>query len=184
MDAEIIVEMLSRIKALERDVAELKQKIADGENETVPSPETARRITYKVGCRPLREFEEDGMPLVPERKRDTTRYVFEGSSYPKNRLVYAVVKRYVIDHPEISCTELRLVFDKSLQGSLGVVEKVEIAKQRGDEEYHRRFFAERNEILHLRDGDMVVCTQWGILNIPRFLTVARQLGYQIEEIPQ
>ncbi len=170
MDAEIVVELFSRIKALERDVAELKEKISGMENSPVPSFDFPPRHVM------------NSRPLLPERKRDTTRYTFDGVVYSKKGLVYAVVKKYVIDHPEISCTDLRLVFDKSLQGSIGVVEKVDIAKQRGETEYRIRFFSDENEVLHLRDGDMVVCTQWGIMNIPRFLAVAKRLGYQITAI--
>ena len=172
MDAEIVVELLGRIKALERDVAELKQKLAEMERGPAPTAPIPQR-----GAVPM-----DSGSFAPERRRDTTRYAFDGAVYSKKGLVYAVVKRYVSDHPEVTCADLRLVFDRSLQGSLGVVEKVEIAKMRGDTEYRVRYFAAENEILHLRDGDMVVCTQWGILNIPRFLTVAKQLGYQIEAI--
>ena len=172
MDAEIVVELLGRIKALERDVAELKQKISGMGN-----------VSDLFGEAPF-EKAASSRPLIlgPERKRDTTRYAFDGGVYTKKGLVYAVVNKYVSGHPEISCAELKLVFDKSLQGSIGVVEKVEIAKLRGEEEYRRRFFADKNEILHLQDGDMVICTQWGILNIPRFLTVANQLGYHITAI--
>lgn len=169
MDAEIVVELLSRIKALERDVAELKQKVSELNNSPGSSFEAS------LG-------EASGKPFFPERKRDTTRYSFDGGVYSKKGLVYAVVKRYVADHPDLSCDELKRAFDKSLQGSLGVVERVEIAKLRGEAEYRVRFFSDVDQILHLRDGDMVVCTQWGILNIPRFLTVAHQLGYQIQSI--
>lgn len=172
MDAEIVVELLSRIKALERDIAELKQKISDMENVSgIPD----KALLYDHDASP-KLFSE------PERKRDTTRYAFDGGVYTKKGLVYAVVKRYIADHPEASCADLKRVFDKSLQGSLGVVEKVEIAKLRGEAEYRIRFFADEDEILHLCDGDMVVCTQWGILNIPRFLMVAGQMGYQINAI--
>ena len=172
MDAEIIVELFSRIKALERDVAELKQKLSGTESASGISDETL----YGKIVSPK--------PLIPdpERKRDTTRYSFDGVVYSKKGLVYAVVKRYVAEHPEITRAELKRVFDRSLQGSLGVVENVEIAKQRGDAEFRVRFFANEDEILHLVDGDMVVCTQWGILNIPRFLIVAERLGYQINAI--
>ena len=176
MDAEIIVELFSRIKTLERDVALLSQRVSD----------IQKIVDAKNGSESFPELSAprgimSSKPLI-ERKRDTTRYAFDGGVYTKKGLVYAVVKQYVADHPEISCAELKGVFDKSLQGSIGVVEKVEIAKLRGDEEYRRRFFADNHEILHLGDGDMVVCTQWGILNIPRFLTVANQLGYQITAI--
>lgn len=174
MDAEIIVELLSRIKALEREVDQLSQRVTE-----------IRKILDDEGEAPFLEMAAhmnmSSKPLT-ERKRDTTRYAFNGGIYSKKGLVYAVVGRYVAEHPDLSRDELKRTFDKSLQGSLGVVENVEIAKQRGDAEYRVRFFADDKQILHLRDGDMVVCTQWGILNIPRFLTVARQLGYQIEAL--
>ena len=174
MDAEIIVELLSRIKTLEREVEQLSQRVAEVQkilDDEGEAPFLDMTAHMKMSSKP---------PI--ERKRDTTRYAFDGGIYSKKGLVYAVVKRYVADHPGLSRDELKRAFDKSLQGSLGVVENVEIAKQRGDAEYRVRFFSDEAEILHLRDGDMVVCTQWGILNIPRFLTVARQLGYQIEAI--
>ncbi len=173
MDAEIVVELLSRIKALERDVAELKQKLS-GEDS---------RLGEDIEETPVNGIMNSKRLVMPDRNtRDTTRYAFNGGVYTKKGLVYAVVKNYVDGHPNITRDGLKRVFDRSLQGSLGVVENVEIAKRRGDPEYRVRFFTDENEILHLADGDMVVCTQWGIMNIPRFLAVAEQLGYQIKAI--
>lgn len=172
MDAEIVVELLSRIKALERDVAEIKSKLSEMESHTGEYIEEE----------PV-DFVMRSKRLMPDRNtRDTTRYAFNGGVYTKKGLVYAVVKNYVDGHPNITCDDLKRVFDKSLQGSLGVVENIELAKRRGDAEYRVRFFTDEKEVLHLTDGDMVVCTQWGIMNIPRFLTVAEQLGYQIKAI--
>ena len=173
MDAEIVVELLSRIKALERDVAELKQKLSKDESH----------LGEYVEETPFTDVMNSKRLVMPDRNtRDTTRYAFNGGVYTKKGLVYAVVKNYVDGHPGITCDGLKRVFDKSLQGSLGVVENIELAQRRGDAEYRVRFFTAENEILHLTDGDMVVCTQWGIMNIPRFLAVAEQLGYQIKAI--
>ena len=72
------------------------------------------------------------------------------------------------------------VFPKQLQGSIGVVADIETAKQRKD--YDLRFFTDDDEIVHLSNGEMVVCSQWGILNIPNFVEHARTLGYEINEI--
>ena len=44
------------------------------------------------------------------------------------------------------------------------------------------FFAKEDEILRLVDGNMFVCSQWGILNIPNFIKRAEQLGYEIQQI--
>ena len=106
--------------------------------------------------------------------------MFAGNVYLKNRLVLAVVQEYLKGHPDILKADLKRVFSKSLQGSIGVVEEVEIATKRID--YEIRFFVKPNEVLHLCDGDMYVCNQWGVLNIVNFLKVAEQLGYEIESI--
>ena len=61
-----------------------------------------------------------------------------------------------------------------------VVELENVAIQRKD--YQVRFFAKEKEVLRLPDGNMLVCSQWGILNISNFIKRAEQLGYSIEQI--
>ena len=154
---ELILDMLNRIVRLEKEVELLKKEKISSE---VISKET----------------------FVEERpvQRDKTRYMFNGNVYLKNKLVLGVVKDYVSKNQTITCNELKRVFDKSLQGSIGVVEYEHIAKQRKD--YQVRFFAKEDEILQLIDGNMFVCSQWGVLNISNFIKRAEQLGYQIEQI--
>ena len=91
-----------------------------------------------------------------------------------------VIKDYISKNTSITSKELKTVFDKSLQGSIGVVEDEMIAKQRKD--YQVRFFSKDDEIIRLTDGNMFVCSQWGILNIVNFIKRAEQLGYKIEQI--
>lgn len=66
------------------------------------------------------------------RQRDKTRYMFKGNVYLKNKLVLAVLQDYVENNPHIRCNELKSMFDKSLQGSIGVVENEAIANRRKD----------------------------------------------------
>ena len=110
--------------------------------------------------------------------RDKTRYMYEGKVLPKNRLVLAVVNQYVKDYnPDF--IELQQAFDKSLQGSLNVVEKMENAQKIKD--CAKRYFVQDSFVL--KDGtEVVVCTQWGIFNIIKFIKQANLLGYNIEEI--
>lgn len=110
--------------------------------------------------------------------RDKTRYMYEGKVLPKNRLVLAVVNQYVKDYnPDFN--ELQQAFDKSLQGSLNVVEKMENAQKIKD--CAKRYFVQDSFVL--KDGtEVVVCTQWGIFNIIKFIKQANLLGYNIEEI--
>ena len=162
--ANIILEMLDRIKTLEKEVELLKKE----------------RAVAPVAL-PHAAFPSEFAHTAPmPSKRDTTRYMFESNVYLKNRLVLAVVRAYLRDNPDITREELKNVFPKSLQGSIGVVEYAEEAAMRGD--YTVRFFAKQEEILHLVDGDMYVCSQWGILNIPNFIKIAEQLEYKIESI--
>lgn len=166
--ANIILEMLDRIKKLEQDVSELKrlQKVdevmpTDRGNKYVATPTQTYTIPYIA-------------------KRDTTRYMFQGNVYLKNRLVLTVVKAYVAQNATITRQQLKQAFDKTLQGSIGVVENIEIAALRSD--YEVRFFTKPDEVIHLTDGDMYVCSQWGILNIPNFIKRAEQLKFEIEPI--
>ena len=166
--SQIILELMARIQTLEKEVAELKKNTISSLQSPQTNTETNRYIQACVS-RP-----------VPEGKRDTTRYMFENNVYLKNRLVLAVIHAYVRDNPNITREELKTVFPKSLQGSIGVVEFAEIARLRSD--YTVRFFTKEEEIVHLDDGDMYVCTQWGILNISNIIKCATQLDYNIEAI--
>lgn len=154
---ELILDMLNRIVKLEKEVELLKDQ-----------KESAETISKEK--------------LIEEKpiQRDKTRYMFNGNVFLKNKLVLAILKDYVSKNQAITCNELKTVFDKSLQGSIGVVEYEIIARQRKD--YQVRFFEKEDEILRLVDGNMLVCSQWGILNISNFIKRAEQLGYQIEQI--
>ena len=154
---ELILDMLNRIVKLEKEVELLKKE--KSKKEEIP------KETF-VEERPV--------------QRDKTRYMFNGNVYLKNKLVLALVKDYVSKNKDITCNELKMVFDKSLQGSIGVVEYEHIAKQRKD--YQVRFFEKEDEILRLVDGNMMVCSQWGVLNISNFIKRAEQLDYTIEQI--
>ena len=119
-------------------------------------------------------------PVKLDTKRDKTKYMFNGKIHPKNRLVLAVITQFVqTNNP--SFEELSSTFDKSLQGSLNVIELLDEASKIKDAT--KRYFMEKNEQLTLSDGNtVVVCTQWGIFNIPRFIKQANLLGFEITEI--
>ena len=111
--------------------------------------------------------------------RDKTKYMFEGKVYAKNRLVLSIVKKFVEDNNPTR-DQLFSVFDKSLQGSLGVVEVYENAIKISDAS--KRFFLKEDDIIKLKDARVVVCTQWGIFNIVKFIKQAQSLGYNIDTI--
>ena len=155
---ELILDMMNRIIKLEKEVESLKVR----ENK------------------PFEHVVKDDKKGDASQQRDKTKYLFNGNVYHKNKLVLAVVKSYVEHNPGLSCGELKAAFNKSLQGSIGVVEYETVAKRRND--YSVRFFSREEEILHLADGNMFVCTQWGIGNITNFIKRAEQLGFEIQSI--
>ena len=161
---DLILDMLNRIAKLEKEVECLKNEKQLNIVKNTESP-----IIEK-------NFEDSERP----QQRDKTRYMFNGNIYLKNKLVLAIVKDYISKNSQITCNQLKNIFTKSLQGSIGVVEEENIAKQRKD--FHVRFFCKEDEILQLVDGNMLVCSQWGILNISNFIKRAAQLGYKIEQI--
>lgn len=111
--------------------------------------------------------------------RDKTKYMYNGVIYSKNRLVLAVVSDYVLQNPKIKFEELNMVFDKSLQGSLGVVRLFLEIKNHTDAS--KRFFT--NDLISLYSGEkVVVCTQWGSFNIGRFLLRAESLNFTITKL--
>lgn len=157
MDQDII-KLLQRIENLENRVTVLEEKLTmNGNKENI-------------------NLSSDSVS-----NRDKTKYVFNGKILPKNRLVFNIIKDYVNKNSSISLLDLQNVFDKSLQGSLQVVDSLSDVMLIKD--YGKRYFCNDDEILKLDNGEqVVVCTQWGIFNIKKFLLVARQLGYQIDEI--
>ncbi len=113
-------------------------------------------------------------------KRDKTKYMYNGKIYAKNRLVLAVIKDYTAKH-KCSFDELRKAFDKSLQGSRNVVEKLSNVQKMSDGA--KRYFLKDADIIELKDSTkVVVCTQWGIFNIKKFIFYATSLGFCIEII--
>ena len=116
---------------------------------------------------------------LKESGRDKTKYMFEGKIYPKNRLVLAIIKRYA-EQNNPTYEELNNVFDKSLQGSLKVVELYTEALKISDAA--KRYFLKEEDVLTLHNQRVVVCTQWGIFNIVKFIKVANNLNFNIETI--
>ena len=111
--------------------------------------------------------------------RDYSKYEFNGTIYQKNKLVLAVVKKYVDEHQNLTFADLEKVFPKKLQGSLGVIKRLNSLSQK--EMLDKRFYVDQADQITLGDGTVVVvCTQWGIENITLFIEHAQKvLKYSI-----
>lgn len=167
----VILELMERVSVLEEKMAELTAaKQPPAEINTSNTTEIPFEEDYY-----LKENPATGAT------RDTTKYLFEGKRYGKNRLVLAVIKRYVSNNPGISALKLMADFDRTIQGSLGVIRTASDAKY-SYSDHARRFFFQPTEIIKTSTDDCVVCTQWGKFNIGNFITRAEQLGMHIQTI--
>ena len=113
--------------------------------------------------------------------RDLTKYLFEGARLHKRRLVLAIVKAYVRDHPTTTMEQLEAVFPRKLQGSRGVFTTLEHGLEIQERTGTKRHLIEEGETVQLADGkNIAVSSMWGADNLKRFLTRAHELGYEIE----
>ncbi|PZF72600.1 hypothetical protein [Taibaiella soli] len=111
--------------------------------------------------------------------RDVSQYTFNGRSYGKGPLVRAVVAQYVLDHPEITYKELKEVFPDDLLKRFGIFQDQKTAKEIAPK--GNRYFTKPEQVIKLKDREVVVCSQFTLENLQPFLKVARALGYEIVE---
>ena len=130
------------------------------------------------------EYEKVKIPREATQSKDFSKYLFEGKTYGKSRLVLAVVQKYVEDHQTATFDELETAFPSSIQGSLGVVRRIEEVsdKYKGIGGV-KRYFIKEDEIIRLSSGEQViVCTQWGINNTELLIKHVLEYGYNIKQI--
>lgn len=111
--------------------------------------------------------------------RDFRKYVFEGKTLGKGRLVLAVVKRFIEMNPTTTFAELQKAFPSSCQGSSGVVDTAENANHNYTASGRKRHFLDPGDLIQLEDGPVAVSSQWGIGNITRFITRAAEFDLVI-----
>ena len=136
----------------------------------------------------LVDVDQASLSALSNGIKDTTKYLFEGGSYGKGRLVLAVVKQYVLDKKVKDFAELSKTFPDNLQGpTYGVVRlanSVSDADKGIGQDAHKRYFVKSNEIIDIpASGEKVlVAVDWGANNIDKFIDHARSLGYTITPV--
>ncbi|MBL0422395.1 hypothetical protein JI739_18750 [Ramlibacter sp. AW1] len=116
--------------------------------------------------------------------RDHTKYVFDGQTLSKRRLVLALVKRYAQDNPPMNFSHLLEAFPDELQAkSPTQFHKIRCVVRRlhdVPQDAHKRFFCRVGEPLQLVDHVVVVSGEWNKHNIQNVLAHAAALGYAVE----
>jgi len=132
------------------------------------------------------DVDSNAISSITSAIKDYSKYIFEGNEYGKGRLVLAVVKKYVSEHPNISYNELANIFKPELRktkngrGVIALQDKISDKDKGIGANSHKRYFV--NDEIMLKDGSIVlVTTEWGSGNIDPFLDYARNvLKYKIE----
>ena len=116
-----------------------------------------------------------------QSSRDKTKYLFNGKKLGKGKLVLEVVTEYLNQNPNSTFEHLLKKFPSELQGSTGVINKVEFITEKYANSSKQRHFMKGTEILtSFDDIEFAVSTEWGIGNINRILELAEMEKYEIE----
>lgn len=106
------------------------------------------------------------------KKKDYTKYMFQGEQYGKGSLVLAVVKHYLSVNPKTTVKELKAIFSREqFHSTFEVVENLKKADP-------IRFFV-KNPI-HAVGGNVAVTNQWTKSTIAPFIEfVETNLGFPV-----
>jgi len=109
----------------------------------------------------------------------------DGTPMNKRSSVLATVKKYVVENPQATFTQIQEAFPGYLQGSYGVVKPVAEIRQRMDrgQDAEHRYYMEPKNIMTSRDGiKFAVCNQWGHQFHVFQSHVKKTLGWDIIEV--
>ncbi|MDL2241838.1 hypothetical protein LJB91_02905 [Bacteroidales bacterium OttesenSCG-928-L03] len=124
-------------------------------------------------------------------KKDYSRYNFENVLYQKNRLVRAVIAKYVADNPNITLSELQNKFPKDLTGKGRMIEcvldadeaKIKAKTPTKSGKTYDYYFIKDNELITLGNGQKIAVTSWwDKYNLDDFIAQARKIKYAISKV--
>lgn len=148
------------------------ERIAESEKSDEPQLETVSRYVLQRQGR------------KHKKGRDTTKYSIDGGMnyFGKGKFVREIVAAYLSAHPSMTFVQLEQVFPDELQGSYGVIRRLEdIYNSAHDQkDLMTRYVTDDDKIL--RTGDsvrFVVSNQWGSFNFPHILELLDKWGWNV-----
>lgn len=113
-------------------------------------------------------------------QHDTTKFSIDGVNYlSKRNFVLEVVKKYVHDHEWADYNELEKVFPSDITSKVrGIVRPLSTVEEwiKTQPDLQKRYCMKPGEVIRLKNGmDVVVYNQWGSMNFPLFLNIAKSL---------
>ena len=112
---------------------------------------------------------------------DNTRFSLNGGPFlTKRQFVLSVVSQYIKDNPSVTLNDLEARFPSAIASKVrGIVRawsQVKLWAEENGPDIIGRYCSKENERITLHDGtEIVVNSQWGSKNFPRFLALAKQL---------
>ena len=146
--------------------------------QIIPLPEVENyRIKIKQQSEERREAKKSS--------KDYTRYLFQGNSFKKGRLVLSVIQHWFTTHEPRNLSALLTAFPQTIKNT-SKSGRLFVPFQEAKEIYNKgeipRHFLGDGEVLEFPDStQFAVSNQWGKGNIEKFISQAKELGYEIEE---
>jgi hypothetical protein len=111
--------------------------------------------------------------------------ILNGKVTYKSRLGFAVVKEYLVEHPDTTMQTLKEIFNDDMLGEWNqwkmLENNIEYAKSLKDLTGQHRHQVKRQFILRSSDGvKFVVSNQWSIVNVMNLIHFAQNQGWDIK----
>ena len=118
-------------------------------------------------------------PKTAGRNKD--QYKLDGQLYGKGRIVQAVVRKYVADHPKVTTKQLKEVFPDELLNRFGIFQDENTANTLSGA--RPRYFMKDEDGIKLGDKKIVyTSSQFTSSNVIPLLDVAKKLGMKIATV--
>ena len=173
------IELTNVLKALRKE----KRLVEDGAGkETTFSVSAEAEVTEE----PSTELEipvedEQEAPKGKSGTRNKDQYKLDGELYGKGRIVQAVVKKYVAEHPKVTHKQLKEVFPDELLNRFGIFQDENTANTLSGA--RPRYFMKDEDGIKLGDKKIVyTSSQFTATNVLPLLDVAKKLGIKITTV--
>ena len=128
-----------------------------------------------------------------KKEKDYSKYSFDGKELPKNGYVYAVIKNYVNQNPDLTLNQFpQKVIERNFNGRKNIYEvwktydeAIELYQEKG----YKRFFVtkrggdylnDKDMIIKLADAEICISNQWDLDGVEKFVEHMKKIGIRIE----
>lgn len=142
--------------------------------QIIPLPEAE---SYQVKIKQQSEERREAR----KSSKDYTRYIFQGDSFNKRKLVLAVIQQWITNNKPNNLSELKQAFPQEIRSG-GMFVPAEEAREIYKRQDIYRHFLGNGEVLEFPDStEYAVSNQWGKGNIEKFINHVKTIGFDIEE---